>query len=159
MLADRRHVPAAVIAALPSFGLSSLCNVLAAIATARRLGLGHDDAILTVATDGAAMYGSERARTRTQVWPTGLDVSAAESAYQRWMLGDETSRTLVLDDEARRRIFNLGYFTWVEQRGVSIEAFTARRDPAFWRSLRDALEPWDERIEEFNRRVGAAPDA
>ncbi|HUK64928.1 MAG TPA: pyridoxal-phosphate dependent enzyme, partial [Dongiaceae bacterium] len=39
MLAERRGVPGEVIDTLPSFGLSSLCNVLAAIATARRLGL------------------------------------------------------------------------------------------------------------------------
>ena len=39
------------------------CNVLAAIKTAKLLGLGPDDAIITVATDGAAMYPSERAKT------------------------------------------------------------------------------------------------
>ena len=35
--------------------------MLAAIKTAKLLGLGPDDAIVTVATDGAAMYPSERA--------------------------------------------------------------------------------------------------
>ena len=44
-------------------GFSSICNVLAAIKTAKLLGLGPDDAIITVATDGGAMYPSERAKT------------------------------------------------------------------------------------------------
>ena len=60
-LADRKGVPEDVVAALDHFGLSSICNVLAAIKIARLLDLGPDDAIVTVATDGAAMYPSERA--------------------------------------------------------------------------------------------------
>ena len=51
-----------MLAALEHFGLSSICNVLAAIKTAKLLGLGPDDAIITVATDGAALYPSERAK-------------------------------------------------------------------------------------------------
>ena len=58
-LADRRHVPRQVLDSLQHFGLSSICNVLAAISTAKALDLGPDDAIFTVATDGAAMYPSE----------------------------------------------------------------------------------------------------
>ena len=49
------------IDALAHFGFSSTCNVLAAIKTAKLLDLGPDDAIITVATDGGAMYPSERA--------------------------------------------------------------------------------------------------
>ena len=52
-----------VIDALGHFGFSSTCNVLAAIKTAKLLDLGPDDAIVTVATDGGAMYPSERAKT------------------------------------------------------------------------------------------------
>jgi cysteine synthase A len=36
--------------------------VLAAIKTAKALGLGPDDALFTVATDGAALYASELPR-------------------------------------------------------------------------------------------------
>ena len=54
-----RGVPEAILAALPSFGISSICNVLAAIKTAKQLGLGPDDAVVTVATDGAALYLTE----------------------------------------------------------------------------------------------------
>jgi cysteine synthase len=51
-----------VVDTLEHFGFSSICNVLAAIKTAKLLDLGPDDAIITVATDGAALYPSERAK-------------------------------------------------------------------------------------------------
>ena len=51
-------------------------------------------------------------------------------------------------------MFNLGYYTWVEQQGVTSAEFTARRDPAFWRGLRGSLEAWDAMIAEFNARAG-----
>src|SRR5260370_5097064 len=59
-LAGRRRLDPALLARLDGLGLSSIANVLAAIKTAKRLDLGSEDAIVTVATDGAAMYGSER---------------------------------------------------------------------------------------------------
>ena len=52
-LAGRRGVPEAVPAALPSFGLSSICNVVAAVKLAKHLDLGPEDVVVTVATDGA----------------------------------------------------------------------------------------------------------
>ena len=60
-LLSRKGVADDVVDALAHFGFSSTCNVLAAIKTAKLLDLGPDDAIITVATDGGAMYPSERA--------------------------------------------------------------------------------------------------
>ncbi len=54
----------------------------------------------------------------------------------------------------RERVFNLGYFTWVEQQGVSVEEFVARRPQAFWKGMREVLPAWDRMIEEFNSRTG-----
>ncbi len=54
----------------------------------------------------------------------------------------------------RRRIFNLGYFTWVEQQGIALADFDKRRDQRFWTGLRDLLPVWDELIERFNRDTG-----
>jgi cysteine synthase A len=56
-------------------------------------------------------------------------------------------------------VFNLGYFTWVEQQGVSVEDFTARRSQRFWRDLRDQLPLWDSMIEELNARTGLGEEA
>jgi hypothetical protein len=55
----------------------------------------------------------------------------------------------------RNRIFNLGYYTWVEQQGTPFELFEARRDLGFWRGLQRYLPVWDEMITDFNARVAA----
>ena len=54
----------------------------------------------------------------------------------------------------RNRIFNLGYFTWVEQQGVSIDNFESRRKQEFWENLVDTIPEWDRQIELFNAEIG-----
>jgi cysteine synthase len=153
-LRDRRGVPEDAIAALPSFGLSSICNVLAAVKLAKHLDLGPDDVIVTVATDGAEMYESERQRIRARDFAGDFDEAAAAEVFGRWMLGADTDNLLETTTADRDRIFNLGYYTWVEQQGVSIEDFLARKDPSFWLGLRAKVAAWDEMIVEFNGRTG-----
>jgi cysteine synthase len=154
-LAERRHAPAHVLQALPSLGLSSICNVVAAIKTAKYMGLGPDDVIVTVATDGAELYRSERAKVAARDFPDGFDGIAAGEAFGRWVLGAQTDHLLETTQRDRDRIFNLGYFTWVEQQGVPISDFVARRQQSFWSGLRQKLPVWDELITEFNERSGA----
>jgi len=154
-LAGRHGVPPELIDALSSFGLSSICNVVAAIKVADRLGLGPDDAILTVATDGDRMYASEHARTLARDFPRGFGAADADAVAMRWLYGAHGDHLLELTECDRRRIFNLGYYTWVEQRGVPIAEFVARRDQAFWLELRRALPAWNAMIEEFNAATGA----
>src|SRR5262245_52731631 len=86
-LVDRKGVPAAVVAALDHFGLSSICNVLAAIKVARLLDLGPDDPIVTVATDGAAMYSSERTSLLAERFAGGFGELEAAEVFGRH-LGD-----------------------------------------------------------------------
>jgi hypothetical protein len=153
-LLRRRGVAADVVAELPSLGLSSICNVLAAIKTAKYYGLGPDDVIVTVATDGAAMYGSERELALAKYFPDGFDEVGAAEVYGEHLLGATTDHLRELTHEERERIFNLGYYTWVEQQGISLEDFQARRDPAFWTGIHASAAAWDEQIGEFNARTG-----
>ena len=155
-LRARRRVPEAVLASLPALGLSSVCNILAAVKTAKYLRLGPDDVIMTVATDGAGMYGSERQRIAARDFPDGFDVADAAEVFGRWMLGTGPGELLETTLADRNRIFNLGYYTWVEQRGVSLADFEARRDQRFWTGLRGLLPAWDAMIAEFNERTGLA---
>jgi cysteine synthase A len=157
-LRARRKVPESTLAALPSFGLSSICNILAAVKTTRYLGLGSQDVVVTVATDGAAMYGSERARVQARDYPLGFDEAHAAEAFGRWMLAAGTDHLLEPSLRDRERIFNLGYYTWVEQQGVSPADFTARRSQAYWVDLRGRLASWDGLIAEFNARTGVIED-
>src|SRR5207249_7483674 len=72
-----RQVPNGTIEALSSFGLPSICNVVPSIKVAKRFGFGPDDVRATVATDGFAMYGSERDKSLARHYPAGFDEAAA----------------------------------------------------------------------------------
>ncbi|GIT47564.1 MAG: hypothetical protein Ct9H300mP13_3600 [Gammaproteobacteria bacterium] len=63
---------------------------------------------------------------------------------------------LELDQRSRERIFNLGYYTWVEQQNISIEAFDSRRNPQFWNHLMDLVPIWDRLVDQFNDATGTS---
>ena len=150
-----RGVPTEVLAGLGSFGLSSICNVLAAIKTAKAFDLGPDDLIITVATDGAGMYATELDKVLARDFLDGFDEAAAAEVFGESLEGVDTDHLLDCTQADRARIFNLGYFTWVEQQGVALEDFEARRSRSFWRGLQDLIPAWDGLIERFNGRTGA----
>lgn len=153
-LASRRRVPEGTISALSSFGLSSICNVIAAIKLARYEGYGRSDVVATVATDGASMYGSERDLALARYFPDGFDEVGAGEVFGEHVLGAGTDNMLELTRTERRRIFDLGYFTWVEQQGVAVDEFTQRADQAFWSEIRGIVADWDAMIEELNGQTG-----
>ncbi|HEY6960264.1 MAG TPA: pyridoxal-phosphate dependent enzyme [Gaiellaceae bacterium] len=150
----RRGVPDRILEALPHLGLSSICNVVAAIKVAKQFRLGEEDVIATVATDGAAMYESERRIAEQKFFDGSFDAIAAAEVYGEHLLGTSTELVRELTFEERNRIFNLGYYTWVEQQGVSIDDFEARRRQAFWAEQRAQVAHWDELITEVNARTG-----
>ncbi len=154
-LRDRMGVPESVIEALPSFGFSSICNVLAAIKVAKQQGLGPDDVLATVATDGAEMYRSEIDRIVARDHRGTFDAAAAGEVRAAYLDGMDTADMLECSHEDRLRMFNLGYYTWVEQQGVTIEEFSARRSQDFWVETREIVHVWDAMIDEFNARVAA----
>ena len=153
-LRQRAGLSPEVVDTLGSFGLSSICNVLAAIKYAKYEGLGPDDVVTTVATDGAAMYHSERALALAEHFPAGFGEAGAAEIFGEQLLGVTTDHFRQLDELERERIFNLGYYTWVEQQGVPVDEFRERRHPSFWRQTRSILGRWDEMIREFNDRAG-----
>ena len=57
-----------------------------------------------------------------------------------------TDNMLELSYMDKKRIFNLGYFTWVEQQGVSLEEFEKRKDQKFWNSHYDYMLSLDNRL-------------
>jgi len=153
-LADRRRVPIEIVNRLPALGLSSICNVLAAIKVAKYFRLQPEDVVITVATDAAEMYASERRKSLRKYFPLGFDAVQAGETFGECVLGENTQHLRECSEVERTRIFNLGYFTWVEQQGVPLERFDERRDQRFWRRLRQMLPAWDQMIQEFNARTG-----
>jgi hypothetical protein len=155
-LIERRGLDAGFVARLANLGLSSLCNMLAAIKVARHLDLDVDDVILTTATDGAAMYGSEIAKVQARDFGSRFDAVSAGETWGQVLASAKTDEIRELTHVERKRIFNLGYFTWVEQQGVPIEEFTARAKQSYWDGLLDLVPAWDALIDDVNARSGAA---
>jgi cysteine synthase len=155
-LTGRVGVPGSVVAALEHFGLSSICNVLASIKLAKHLDLGPEDAVITVATDGAALYPSERAKTVAGRYRGSFTEIDAAAAFATHVQAASTDHLLELTERDRNRIFNLGYYTWVEQQGTPLEVFEQRRKQSFWTGLRPLLAEWDGLIDELNGRTGVA---
>ncbi|MGK2858566.1 MAG: pyridoxal-5'-phosphate-dependent protein subunit beta [Thermoanaerobaculia bacterium] len=154
-LDGRRGVPAEIVQQLPDMGFSSICNVLGAIKVAKYAEMGPDDVIVTVATDGAELYATELDKCLARDFPGGFDAVSAGETFGEHMLGTGTDNMLELSHQDRRRIFDLGYYTWVEQQGVSFHDFVERRDQKFWRNLQHLIPAWDAMIEEFNASSGA----
>ena len=109
---------------------------------------GHDPACLTLLL-------AERDLAMAKYIAGGFDEVAAGEVFGEHLLGATTDHLLELSREDRERIFNLGYFTWVEQQGMSIEEFRIRKDPRFWADLPTIVTDWDRMIDEFNGRTGA----
>ena len=130
--------------------------MLAAIKVARRLELEPSDVVVTVATDSAALYVSERDKWQAEHLPAGFDEVSAGEIFGAHLAVPNEDHVLETTQTHRKRIFNLGYFTWVEQQGVALADFDRRKRQEFWRDLRGLLPVWDELIEKFNRETGLA---
>jgi cysteine synthase A len=154
-LARRLGLSEEMMAKLSMFGLSSIANVLGAIKFAKRFRLGSDSVVMTVATDGAELYASEVRRYLERRHNSGeLTGETAAELVGEHLSGADTENMLEATHQERERIFNLGYFTWVEQQGVALADFDRRKNQAFWHRLQDLVPQWDEMITAFNRDSG-----
>ena len=153
-LAKRQKIDPALIRELENIGLSGIANIVAAIKVAKHFELGASDAIVTIATDSAALYASERAAYLKRHYASGFDQVNAGEIFGQHAAGIVDDHLIELTYVDRRRIFNLGYYTWVEQQGVSVEDFDRRKDAAFWKELQDSIPAWDKLISDFNEDTG-----
>ncbi len=154
-LAQRQKIDPLLIGALDNLGISGCANIVAAIKIAKHLELDASDVIITVATDGAALYDSERETFLARSYPHGFDAVNAGEIFGRHLQAIADDHLIELTHVERKRIFNLGYYTWVEQQGVSVEDFDRRKGTAFWTELQASIPAWDKLIEEFNQETGA----
>jgi cysteine synthase A len=155
-LAARRNIDPEMLQTFEEIGISGLANIVAAIKLAKHLDYGAKDVVMTVATDGAQLYASERQAHAARHYPRGFDEVNAGETFARYLLGIADDHVLELTHTDRKRIFNLGYYTWVEQQNVAIEDFERRRHPAFWRELGASIAEWDRLIGKFNADAGVA---
>ena len=154
-LVERRGVDPALVAALDNFGISSICNIVAAVKLAKYFDLGPDDVVLTVATDGAEMYGSEVRKAIMRYFGNRFD---AVSAGETWGRRSPARRRPCARAQPRRpqadvqpRLFHLG-----RAAGRLARRFPGASRRSFWDGLLDLAPAWDAMIEKFNAESGAA---
>jgi cysteine synthase A len=155
-LLRRRNFDASLVAALADVGLSSFTNIVAAIKLAKQMRYGPEDVIATVATDSGSLYESERKGYLSKHYRDGFDEVNAAELFGASLLSVATDHVVELTEACRRRIFNLGYYTWVEQQGISLEDFESRRSQSFWAGISGRLVEWDSLIEDFNAEAWGA---
>jgi cysteine synthase len=153
-MTGRRDIAPELVQQFENVGISGLANIVAAIKVAKHLDYGPNDVIMTVATDSAALYASEAESFQKRRYPAGFDEVNAGEVFARHIEGIADDNVLELRHIDRKRIFNLGYYTWVEQQGVSVEDFDRRKNQEFWAALVASIPAWDRLIEEFNAEAG-----
>ena len=148
-LIEKKGLEDKLVKSFPEFGFSSIANILASIKLAKYMNLGSDDAILTVATDGADLYSTELEKIKKD-FVGSYDTTACAELYGQYFLGSTTDHMLELNQRDKERIFNLGYYTWVEQQGIDLSHFEARRYQGFWDQHLQNMLDLDEEIDKFN---------
>jgi len=141
-----------VVSRLELLGISSICNLVAAIKTARTFEFGARDVIIFPLTDSMAMYGSRLAE-QTQQHGTYDEMTAARH-FGRHVEGIATDNYHELSYDDRKRLHNMKYFTWVEQQQRTVEELNQLWDPDFWVQTFAQVDEWDRLIEAFNMQVG-----
>ena len=152
-LASRTGVSSSFLDNLKHIGISGLANIQSAIKLAHYSDLTENDVLLCVATDGAALYQSELHQCEQAHFGGTTSRSDAAEIFGRCLSGCEPAYVYELSSQDRKRIFNLGYYTWVEQRGIEIEDFDRRKQQSFWDNVAAEQAQWDELIVEFNRQT------
>ena len=140
---------------LPWLGISSICNLLAAIKTAKYFELTERDVIFTVFTDSMDLYQSRVEELRAE--RGAYQAKDAIADYAGPLAHQSVDYFKELTYPERKAIHNLKYYTWVEQQGKTAAELTAQWDPEYWRALfEDEVNHFDQLIEDFNKQAGTA---
>ena len=111
--------------------------------------LGPDDAIITVATDGADLYSTELEKIKKD-FIGSYEMTTCAEIFGQYVKGVTIDHMMELNQKDKERIFNLGYYTWVEQQGIDLKDFEARRKQNFWDEHLKRMLNLDKKIDQFN---------
>jgi cysteine synthase len=145
-------VQSAFTASLPLVGISSICNLVAAIKAAKYYELDGRDIIFTPLTDSMDLYGSRKQELRDEHGPYTRETAARH--FSRYLEGIQVDNIKDLSFTDRKALHNLKYFTWVEQQGRTSEELAALWEPDFWTETFAQVGQWDNLINAFNARTG-----
>jgi cysteine synthase len=146
----RQGVDAATLQSLGLLGISSLCNLVAAIKTARYYDMDGRDVIFTPLTDAMNLYSSRM--QEMQEAHGAYDMRLADRHYARYLQGITTDHLRELNYADQKALHNFKYFTWVEQQGKTSDELRQLWDEDFWKQLfsQEVVDEWDRLIEAFN---------
>lgn len=137
---------------LPLVGISGVCNLLAAIKTAKYFDLDERDAIFTVFTDSMELYGSRLKELHDEHGAYRQKDAVADFAGP--LAHQSVDYFKELSFAERKAVHNLKYYTWVEQQGKTVEELNAQWSPDYWRALfEDEVAHFDRLITAFNNQA------
>jgi cysteine synthase len=150
----RRGVAETSVRALDLLGISSVCNLVAAIKAAKYHEMDARHVVFVPLTDSAALYQSRVAEMRAAQGPYSR--ATAEADFARYLAGTATDYMRELTMADRKALHNFKYFTWVEQQGRGSDELRRLWDDDFWKEVfaQEQVDEWDERIAAFNRATG-----
>jgi cysteine synthase len=141
-----------LIQKLPQIGISGICNLVAAIKTAKYYDMDGRDVIFTCLTDSAGLYGSRLKELADERGKYSDEQAAYDQA--RYLDGIVTDHVRELTYFDRKALHNFKYFTWVEQQGRTADELRELWQPEFWERTFAQVDEWDKQINEFNARTG-----
>jgi cysteine synthase len=113
-----------------NFGVSSICQILGAIKTAKVLKLGKGQNVVTAATDGFDRYPSVIDRlNKTVGLMTKDEAKRRMDIFRKADVSDWVQEGTKFN---RQRWHNQKYYTWVEQQGKESDELRALANPDFW---------------------------
>ncbi|HRX87751.1 MAG TPA: pyridoxal-phosphate dependent enzyme, partial [Phycisphaerae bacterium] len=147
-----RGVDEGLVGQLDLLGISSICNLVSAIKTARYYEYGPRDVIFLPLTDAMELYGSRVEEQRAAGGAYTEATAARHVARYLEAIGTDNLRELTYVD--RKALHNFKYFTWVEQQQRDVNDLRRLWDPDFWTEMFAEAGGWDEQIRQFNERTG-----
>ena len=148
----QKDLPIDLIEKLPQVGISGICNLVAAIKTAKYFDMTGKDVIFTCLTDSAGLYSSRLEELTAENGAYTAERAALDR--ERYLCGIATDFVRELTYQDRKALHNFKYFTWVEQQGRTAEELRELWDPEFWQRTFAQAAEWDRQIEEFNQQTG-----
>ncbi len=149
----KEEVDPEIVDRLDLLGISSIANLLGSAKVAKYFELNERDIIFTIATDSMELYQSRLKEARESDGEY-TEYDAARD-FEACLTNIGIDWMLELSYWDKKRMHNLKYFTWVEQRGKDVEELDRQwYDDDYWKERFQSYQEWDRLIREFNERTG-----
>jgi cysteine synthase len=127
-----------------TFGVSSICNILGAIKTAKAIKAGKGQNVVTIATDGFDRYPSVMQRLdKTAGKMTKEEAKRRMDIFRKADVSDWVQEGTAFH---RTRWHNQKYYTWVEQQGKNADELRALADQGFWLKEQSKIVDIDKKL-------------